>query len=259
MSSITTYVILFFFVSNLLIFAALSYLALRPNRAKIFFSYSHKDTEAAQRLMDRFKGNHFRVWIDLGVAIPPDQLEKKLRKLIHKRQIFLLLASRNSVDSSWVKFEIERAKEQRKFLLSYDAWRDTVILALDEQGVQLYESLKKTFEDFVIYSIAKKATNEDQFYSFEQVREGVAELQTRKVLPFFRRAFVPTITLIDLRESYDSAMEQLSAYLVHNTRMGRITPAMRKPIKMVFFGFMSYLIFIIIFLGFLLLYHLDFI
>lgn len=254
--SITTSLLWFFFAGNLMIFVIFGYLALRPNRAKVFFSYSHKDTELAERLMARLKGFHFRIWIDLGVVIPPYVLEKKLSKLIKNRQIFLLLASRHSVESSWVQFEIEQAKEQGKFLFS--KWRDTVVLALDEQGVQLYKSLKKAFDDFVIHSHAKKFGEEDQA-ELAALSEVIARYQGIKALPFFRRALVPTITLIDLQQPFEAAMEQLSEYLILNSRMGRVKPEMRKTVKGVFIAFMIYSFIITSIAGILLLYSLGYI
>ena len=75
------------FLGNLSIFLALAFLWIRPHRNKLFFSYSHRDSEVAQRIMDSLQAYHFRVWIDFGVEIPPDRLQKKLGKLIKRRQM----------------------------------------------------------------------------------------------------------------------------------------------------------------------------
>lgn len=211
--------LLFLFSSTIVILSI--YLKFRPHRAKLFFSYSHKDSDIAQRIMRSLKDYNFRIWIDLGIEIPAEQLERELSRIISKREIFLLLASKNSADSYWVKFELEQSR--RLTQLEYSHWRDTVILALDDSGAQLYDTLIKLNEE----TVRRVYYNDPELKLYEKTPSELAEVEVsaRKALkfvepqPFFRRGWAPSIKLFDLRESFELSMRQLSDYLAHSTRL----------------------------------------
>jgi hypothetical protein len=240
----------FFFIGNVAILGIVSYLVWRPHRAKLFVSYSHKDAEIAKRILSRLESFHFRIWVDFGLSIAPARLKEQLSRNVRRRQIFLLLASRNSVESDWVKFEIEQAKTRGGFLIGQ--WRDTVIVALDDDGVRLYESLKQFIDEVMLaaWIKEKQLTDPDEI---AEMAARLARLQTVDVLPIYRRVFVPTIKLIDLREQFEMGMDLLEEHLRINTRMGRVAANRRKIIKQLGYAFMIYELAVIILTGILLL------
>lgn len=252
-----TYLLIFFFVGNSAIFIIVAYLALRPHRAKIFVSYSHKDTEIAKKMMHSLSHYHFRTWIDLGVEIPNDQLEQTLSQDIKERQIFLLLGSKNSVESRWVQFEIERAKERAKFFLGQ--WRDIVVLALDNEGVSLYETLQKYYDELLLQLYAEEFGKTTP----EEIEKLAADLERLKQVgatqPLGRRIFIPLITLIDFRLPFDFAILRLEEYLKLNTKMGRIALNKRDRMKRIFGCFIIYMAFVVLLTGVLLLSRLGWI
>jgi hypothetical protein len=113
-----TYFLVFFLIVAVLFFLSvvvvtpiiLLWLKQRPHRAKIFFSYSHRDSEVAKRIMYVLRDLHFRVWMNFGIEISPGELEAELRRNIQPREIFTILASENSAGSQWVNFELREVK-----------------------------------------------------------------------------------------------------------------------------------------------------
>lgn len=107
----------FVFVALLILFIMGLYLFIRPHQTKLFFSYSHKDTVLAEQIVTRLNRYKFRLYVDFGLEIQAEDLEKELNKAIRKRDIFMLMASKNAADSYWVQFEINRAQQidERRF------------------------------------------------------------------------------------------------------------------------------------------------
>jgi hypothetical protein len=213
-----------------------------PHRSKLFFSYSHKDTEIAQKIMKRFAVYRFKIWIDLGIEIPTDKLEKELGKAVEGCEIFILLASVHSQGSNWVQFEIDQAKKMpelpefrvRRFTERFTEpptgrFRDTIILSLDDWGSMAYEEIKELQEELLAeYSLGI----EDIDWAEELSDLPPALYRTlvllvkgvRKIInpnPSILRIVKPTVVLFDLSNDFESVMQQLAQHLSNSTQLLR--------------------------------------
>src|SRR5688572_3702341 len=82
-----------------------------PNGVKrIFFSYSHADAEFANRVADELARSAVPVWIDKWDIEPGDSIVQKIfNEGLANCEVFLVLLSRSSVESEWVKQEMDTA------------------------------------------------------------------------------------------------------------------------------------------------------
>lgn len=200
----------------------IAYVVWRPHRTKGFFSYSHKDTPIAERIMDRLKTYNFRVYIDFGLEIQAEDLEKELNNAIRKRDIFILLASKNSADSYWVQFEINRAEQMDDRVVSQR--RDMVFLAIDDKGIQIAERLRlrneRRMRDFWNSEIGfeeklAKESPDEQARMKASLKKGRSALA---LFPFLRRILLPEFKIFDFRRPFETVMIELEEYLKNSTR-----------------------------------------
>ena len=97
----------------------------------LFISYSSKDNEFVDFLEKALMDRDITFWRDVyeGTAGP---LDKQIERGIQLNPTFLLILSKNSVNSDWVEFEVEKARELEKKLnrnvlcpISLDdSWKD---------------------------------------------------------------------------------------------------------------------------------------
>jgi len=125
--------------------AGFMYLRLRPHRAKVFLSHSHLDKEIAIQIRNALKRYQIRVWADIGIVFPAGELERILSELVGDREIFVLIASKHSVCSQWVNFELMQAKRPTDKEMRAWGWRDFIVLATDETGVEIADALQDAF------------------------------------------------------------------------------------------------------------------
>jgi len=85
--------------------------------AKLFVSYSRKDSVAAHRLIEALKSIQQDVWVDWE-SIPPavDWLEQIFRG-IEESDAFIFLISPDSIASEVCKVEINRAAQNNKRII----------------------------------------------------------------------------------------------------------------------------------------------
>ncbi len=85
--------------------------------AKLFVSYSRKDSVAARKLIEAFKSFQQEVWVDWE-SIPPavDWLEQIFRG-IEEADAFIFMVSPNSIISEVCKVEIARAAQNNKRII----------------------------------------------------------------------------------------------------------------------------------------------
>ena len=224
------------FILSLVFLGVIMYFRLNPYSSKIFFSYSHKDTELAKIIMDYLNTHHFKIWIDFELEIPESRIEKVLKGNVIKRDVFILLGSVNSTKSKWVQFELAEACE--KSPLSYSKWKNIFILALDDYGIQLYQTLFEAFSEkhlqtqIFLDNVSIESTSKYEEWDTDINRDAfmgipknfTAEKLFLKVfgknfakLASFARLFLPTVTLVDLRKSFDFPMNQLQSDLRAST------------------------------------------
>ncbi len=75
----------------------------------MFLSYSHVDREAILDIADSLQQRRIRVWYDGWEMKPGDILRERINNGIEDADYFLVVLSENSLDSSWVRFELNSA------------------------------------------------------------------------------------------------------------------------------------------------------
>jgi hypothetical protein len=85
--------------------------------AKLFVSYSRRDSVAARKLIEAFRSIEQDVWVDWE-SIPPavDWLEQIFRG-IEEADAFIFLISPDSIASEVCKVEINRAAQNNKRII----------------------------------------------------------------------------------------------------------------------------------------------
>jgi DNA-binding response OmpR family regulator len=76
---------------------------------EVFISYNWKDKAIARKFADKLKDNNIAVWIDEGEIKLGDSLIQKIKDGLDQVRYVLALISENSIESGWVKRELEIA------------------------------------------------------------------------------------------------------------------------------------------------------
>lgn len=199
-------------IYSLCLIGAIYNLYLRPHRSRIFFSYSHKDSEIARRVMKYLKQYHFRTWVDFGKTIEPASLECELAAAIKPTEVLVLLSSDNALNSRWVDFELLRATDAGKL-----GYRDITILALDDSGLRLQKSLRGvTAEQKKENADVLKALAENDNWVFRALLRGEF---FGKAQPRAKRLFDRQVSLFDLRLPFSEVMGDVAKHLKHQTKL----------------------------------------
>jgi TIR domain len=77
----------------------------------VFISYSHLDKRVARRVVRQLTARGVKVWLDERELRVPATLTKLIRDKIQGADALLVIASRASADSKWVKQEIDFAEQ----------------------------------------------------------------------------------------------------------------------------------------------------
>lgn len=134
----------------------------------IFISYSHKDREYVHKLAETLQERDFDVWIDdridYGTRWP-----LVIEDAIDTCESFILVASRNSHDSTWVQHEFARAQRLEKkifpLLLDGDAW-------LSFESIQYFDVRDGSLPNQKFYDALRAVEK----WLFSYLREQVTEL-----------------------------------------------------------------------------------
>jgi hypothetical protein len=93
----------------------------QPRESNVFVCYSHKDSSFVQRLLARFDDDGIAYWIDQKDLLVGQEIDGTISRAIQRHALFLLVLSRTSVESPWVRRELDEAAhegvEGRKLLL----------------------------------------------------------------------------------------------------------------------------------------------
>jgi hypothetical protein len=96
-----------------------------------FISYSSTDESIAKRLHADLQANGVRCWFAPHDLKPGDYFREEIDKAIHMQEKLLLILSKDSVTSKWVKYEVNRALnreiEQERTILFPIRIDDTVL------------------------------------------------------------------------------------------------------------------------------------
>lgn len=81
---------------------------------KAFISYSHDDKNIALKLSEKLRENGIEVWIDKWEILPGDSLVQKIfEEGLSSIDAFIVIISKSSVNSAWVKQELDVALIKR--------------------------------------------------------------------------------------------------------------------------------------------------
>jgi hypothetical protein len=81
---------------------------------KVFISYTRKDGEIAQRLVQQLKDAGFEAWDDREI-MPGDNWAEKISQALKESQAMVVLISAAALNSEWVRREIEFALGTKKY------------------------------------------------------------------------------------------------------------------------------------------------
>ncbi|MCU0286721.1 MAG: toll/interleukin-1 receptor domain-containing protein [Acidobacteria bacterium] len=71
----------------------------------VFISYSHRDKNFVERLINDLESQGVNVWYDEKEIMVGDSISQKIEDEISRTDFFCLVISKNSVQSDWVKYE----------------------------------------------------------------------------------------------------------------------------------------------------------
>jgi hypothetical protein len=107
----------------------------------IFISYSHKDQDYVNKLVEAIKKQELTWWVDNKIDYG-DQWTREIEENLKKCQVFLLVMSPSSKESDWVKRELTFAQQLKKpifpLLLDGEIWFQVIdIQIIDVKGGKL--------------------------------------------------------------------------------------------------------------------------
>jgi len=79
---------------------------------KVFLSHSWKDKPFVRQLARRLWREGYGVWLDEKELVPGDQLAARLSEAIDLCRVVIIVVTPTSVDSNWLKFELNKATER---------------------------------------------------------------------------------------------------------------------------------------------------
>ena len=86
---------------------------------QILISHSSKDNESAQRVKKVLEDNGFSCWLDNDDIPPGADFVSKIAEAMRSCEVVVVLVSKNSQDSDWVRNEVTEAKSQKKLVIPY--------------------------------------------------------------------------------------------------------------------------------------------
>ena len=86
---------------------------------QVLISHSSRDNESAQRIKKVLEDNGFSCWLDNDDIPPGADFVKKIAEAMSQCEAVVVLVSKNSQESDWVRNEVTAAKEQKKLLIPY--------------------------------------------------------------------------------------------------------------------------------------------
>lgn len=114
-----------------------------------FISHSTKDKPFVRKLAADLVSNGVRVWLDEQQILVGDPIPEKIAQGLAESDFFLLVVSHNSVQSSWVKKELNNALvqeiERRKVTVLPIKLDDSNIP--ESVGDKLYADFTRSYED----------------------------------------------------------------------------------------------------------------
>lgn len=82
---------------------------IKPQKFDLFISYSHKDSAFVSKLSAELKIMGMNVWLDEKAINVGDSVVSEIRKGIDNSKYFVIVVSKNSINSKWVERETDIA------------------------------------------------------------------------------------------------------------------------------------------------------
>ncbi len=141
-------------------------------KGKVFLSYSSKDKEFARQLELRLSEAGISCWRDEHDLVA-GRITKQLSKAILENDVLLVILSENSVNSDWVRWEVDSARQQEK-----TAKRDIICPVTIDRAWASWDDdpiLKREIEKYHILSF-EDYSNSGQFeYSVDKLIAGLQQ------------------------------------------------------------------------------------
>jgi hypothetical protein len=113
----------------------------------IFLSYSHQDYERVQKLLKLLKSQDWSVWFDERIR-SGTEFDQEIENALSTAKCVVIVWSRHSINSSWVRAEAEQAFEAQKLVpicidpntkipLHFQQIQTAMIFDLDERSKKL--------------------------------------------------------------------------------------------------------------------------
>lgn len=194
---------------------------------KVFISHSTKDKRFVRTLKEDLNENNIETWVDEDQLDIGDSLIDKIESSLEESTHFLIILSPNSVNSDWVKLELNKAIKQvseklmKKIIpVQYreceipQELKGLLYFDLSKENVQVVENrVKFTTEGYPIFlnRIIKtiKSTSEKQLTSADKIKFR-EELEESEIANFAQREL---IVILKLHVAGFSTSETKSEYL----------------------------------------------
>lgn len=110
---------------------------------KVFISYSNHDKKFVNLLSSRLQSDGVSVWLDEKSLAVGDNIAERIKDAISKTDYFIVVLSKNSINSHWVNFELSVT------ILNEISTQQTVILPVLIEDCEIPFSLRdRLFADF---------------------------------------------------------------------------------------------------------------
>lgn len=77
---------------------------------KVFISFSYRDKKFVEKLSHQLQSDKIKVWTNEKEFVAGDNIAEKITDAISKTDYFIVVLSKNSVNSSWVNFELSATR-----------------------------------------------------------------------------------------------------------------------------------------------------
>lgn len=99
---------------------------------RVFISYTHRDSEAVEKIYSQLKSQHIILWLDKFEVFPGMQIRDTVEDALKQSDALVTVLSRNAKDSDWMAFEGS---------LFYGYGKPIIPIVLDDEGRELAEKL----------------------------------------------------------------------------------------------------------------------
>ena len=130
---------------------------INDRRYDIFVSYSRKDSNRVQTIVNELQNNGYKIWIDKEGIESGDAFKAVIVKAIKKAEVFLFFSSLEASKSSWTVKEVNVAVYLKKVIipvkLDNSEYDDSVLL--DLAGLDFIDLTNEAKHDFAVKKLVK--------------------------------------------------------------------------------------------------------